>query len=46
MPGLRPIWVNYSDHPEDFYYANAISTTFPHGYGQEETIRKIWSAEK
>lgn len=46
MPGLRPIWVNYSDHPEDFYYANAKSTTFPHGYGQEETIRKIWSAEK
>lgn len=45
MPALRPIWVNYADHPEDFYYAMTASDGFELGYGQESTIKTIWEEQ-
>lgn len=43
MPGMRPIWVNFSDHDQDYYYANQPSPSVPTGYNQEGTIAEIWS---
>ena len=40
--GLRPTWVNHTEHPEDWYIATTPSPPFPWGFDQETTIATLW----
>jgi len=44
MPGSRILHSPVDGH--GWYYANTLSEAVPHGFGQEETIKAIWSKDQ